>query len=258
MTQLILTKEYAIAAALKASSTGIFDEKSYKRLFRIFDKLKTHISIAYATNDFTDNNFDRLVKQITSAENNPQVPELELVNDVAKEYNLKEFYTLYDHVVPNEISESDKNSNLFKLLKSSRDTFNTKLAEAIGNKNTKFTFYSIRNYVEAQQLDLKTPEVLHGVLKAVVEAQNFVARNKFEDLTSEDFDKISSLIDDVKELDGKSKSNKPQPANKEVWDKAAKKRGRPAKSKDTVSHVLTEEEKVIAANKLNEKFHGAK
>ena len=240
MTQLIFTKEYAIAAALKASSTGIFDERSYKRLFRIFDKLKTHISIAYATNDFTDNSFGRLVKQITSVENNPQIPELALLDSVSEKY---------------ELVEGD---DLTKLLELSKSTFQTKLAEAIGNKNTKFTFYSIRNYVEAQQLDLETPEVLHGVLKAVVEAQNFVSRNKFEDLTSEDFDKISGLIDDVKDLDSKSKSNKPQPANKEVWNKAAKKRGRLAKSKDTVSHVLTEEEKVIASNKLNEKFHGAK
>ena len=239
MTQLILTKEYAIAAALKASSTGIFDERSYKRLFRIFDKLKTHISIAYATNDFTDNSFGRLVKQITSAENNPQVPELALLDSVSEKY---------------ELVEGD---DLTKLLEFSKSTFQTKLAEAIGNKNTKFTFYSIRNYVEAQQLDLETPEVLHGVLKAVVEAQNFVARNKFEDLTSEDFDKISGLIDDVKELDSKSKSNKPQPVNKEVWDKAAKKRGRPAKSKtEEPSRKLKDDEIVEVANKLHEKFPG--
>lgn len=239
MTQLIFTKEYAIAAALKASSTGIFDERSYKRLFRIFDKLKTHISIAYATNDFTDNSFGRLVKQITSAENNPQVPELALLDSVSEKY---------------ELVEGD---DLTKLLELSKSTFQTKLAEAIGNKNTKFTFYSIRNYVEAQQLDLETPEVLHGVLKAVVEAQNFVARNKFEDLTSEDFDKISGLIDDVKELDSKSKSNKPQPVNKEVWDKAAKKRGRPAKSKtEEPSRKLKDDEIVEVANKLHEKFPG--
>ena len=239
MTQLIFTKEYAIAAALKASSTGIFDERSYKRLFRIFDKLKTHISIAYATNDFTDNSFGRLVKQITSAENNPQIPELALLDSVSEKY---------------ELVEGD---DLTKLLELSKSTFQTKLAEAIGNKNTKFTFYSIRNYVEAQQLDLETPEVLHGVLKAVVEAQNFVARNKFEDLTSEDFDKISGLIDDVKELDSKSKSNKPQPVNKEVWDKAAKKRGRPAKSKtEEPSRKLKDDEIVEVANKLHEKFPG--
>lgn len=239
MTQLIFTKEYAIAAALKASSTGIFDERSYKRLFRIFDKLKTHISIAYATNDFTDNSFGRLVKQITSAENNPQVPELALLDSVSEKY---------------ELVEGD---DLTKLLELSKSTFQTKLAEAIGNKNTKFTFYSIRNYVEAQQLDLETPEVLHGVLKAVVEAQNFVSRNKFEDLTSEDFDKISGLIDDVKELDSKSKSNKPQPVNKDVWDKAAKKRGRPAKSKtEEPSRKLKDDEIVEVANKLHEKFPG--
>lgn len=242
MTHLILTKEYVIAAALKASSTGIFDERSYKRLFRIFDKLKTHISIAYATNDFTDNSFGRLVKQITSAENNPQAPELALLDSVSENY---------------ELVEGD---DLTKLLELSKSTFQTKLAEAIGNKNTKFTFYSIRNYVEAQQLDLETPEVLHGVLKAIVEAQSFVARNKFEELTSEDFDKISILIDEVKQLDSKSKSNKPvhEQKNKDLWDNATtKKRGRPAKSKDEKpSRKLDDKEILEATNKLHEKFPG--
>lgn len=242
--QLIFSKEYAIAAAIKASSTGVFDDKSYNRLYRIFDKLKTHLVLAYATKDIYDNSFGRLVKEITKAENNPQVPELALLDSVTATYDLVE------------------GSDLFKLVEASKVVFKTKLAEAIGNKNTKFTFYSIRNYVEAQQLDMEDFDVLHQVLETIIEAQNFVSRNKYEDLTDEQVDKISELIDDVKELDAKSKASKPpvvrENKNKDIWDKAEKKRGRPAKSKDTISHVLTEEEKVIAANKLNEKFHGSK
>jgi len=236
MTQLIFTKEYAIAAALKASSTGIFDERSYKRLFRIFDKLKTHISIAYATNDFTDNSFGRLVKQITSAENNPQVPELALLDSVSEKY---------------ELVEGD---DLTKLLELSKSTFQTKLAEAIGNKNTKFTFYSIRNYVEAQQLDMEDFNVLHQVLETIIEAQNFVSRNKYEDLTDEQIDKICELIDNVKELDSKSKASKPQPVNKEIYDAAAKKRAKTKTEKP--SRKLKDDEIVEVANKLREKFPG--
>lgn len=239
MTQLHFTKEYAIAAAIKASSTGVFDEVSYKRLFRIFEKLKTHIALAVATDDILDNSFARLVKVITKAENNPQVQELSLLDSIKENYDLVE------------------GDDLFKALDSYNKSLKAELADKIGDKNTKFTFYSIRNYVEAQQLDLQY--VLKDVLKTVIEAQIFVSRNKFEDLTDEQIDTISSLIDEVKELDNKSKSNKPQQLNKDVWDKAkdTKKRGRPAKSKDN-SKPLTEEQTEEAAKKLNEKFHGNK
>jgi len=237
--QLIFSKERMIASVLKAASGGEFNEKTYQRTYKILDKLKTHLAVAYATKDIYDSSFGKMIKDVTKAENSPRVPELALLDSVTQSYDLVE------------------GSDLFKLVEASKQAFKNKLGEAIANKNTKFSLYSARNFIEEQQLNLEDFEVLYQLLEVVIEAQNFVARNKFEDLINEDFDKISGLIDDVKELDSKSKSNKPQPVNKEVWDKAAKKRGRPAKSKtEEPSRKLKDDEIVEVANKLHEKFPG--